>query len=603
MKQLLWILLLSAAAWAQGNDLFALSQSRQRDLQLSVYVTADDMVHYLSDEAGRREALSVLRCHGMSKVFLEFHRAGLVVDASLLKNNRTFFESNGIRAVGGIATVPGENFGVHQEAPLGWFNWQNPKTQMDVAGAMRMAASVFDEIIIDDFFCTGDTSAESRAAKGDRAWSQYRRELLSDLATKVMIEPARQVRPDIRIIIKYPQWYDRFHLFGYDIPKKSALFSSVWVGTETRGANTQRYGFVQPFEGFVNYRWINSISGKNQGAWFDHGDCDATDFIDQAYMSVLAGAKELTVFSYGVLMEGHGGHHKLRRDWERLADLSAALDASSEIAVYGYKPANHDAGSDLYIFDYIGMLGVPFAPVSQWPDNQAVIFLPTQAAGDPAVYQKIQTALKQDRRIIVTSGLLRQCKNPALTALAGVTLGTQGPIESQRVQWTDQSAEVSVPVKLAGSLTCTKSKALVQIDHAGTSVPLLTERRFKRGQLFVLNTHTFSQEDFDRVGEVLLAPSRLGLLALPQPVVQILRNAFTQPLAVELQAPTRVTCQSMGRNQWFIQNFNDAPVDLSFTTPVVSKQGAKEGWSGRSLADTDGRVRTTLGARERLWIR
>jgi len=159
MKRLLWILWLSGAAWAQGDDLFTLSQSRRCDLQFSVYVTADDIIHYLSDDAGRREALSVLRCHGMSKVFLEFHRGGLVVDASLLKTNRTFFENNGIRAVGGIATVPGKNFGVHQEAQLGWFNWQNPKTQMDVAGVMRMAASVFDEIIIDDFFCTGDTSA------------------------------------------------------------------------------------------------------------------------------------------------------------------------------------------------------------------------------------------------------------------------------------------------------------------------------------------------------------------------------------------------------------------------------------------------------------
>ncbi|HPI72785.1 MAG TPA: hypothetical protein PK843_01345 [bacterium] len=603
MKKLLWILWLPAAVWAQANDLFTLSQSRQRDLRLSVYVTADDIVHYLSDEAGRREALSVLRGHGMSKVFLEFHRGGLVVDASLLKTNRTFFENNGIRAVGGIATVPGKNFGVHQEAQLGWFNWQNPKTQMDVADVMRMAASVFDEIIIDDFFCTGDTSAESRTAKGDRSWSEYRRELLSDLATRVMLEPARQVRPDIRIIIKYPQWYDRFHLFGYDIAKKSALFSSVWVGTETRGANTQRYGFVQPFEGFVNYRWINSVSGKNQGAWFDHGDCDAIDFIDQAYMSVLAGAKELTVFSYGVFMQGHGGHHQLRRDWERLADLSAALDASSEMAVYGYKPANHDAGSDLYIFDYIGMLGIPFAPVSQWPVDQAVVFLPTQAAGDPAVYRKIQNALKQGRRIIVTAGFLRQCKNPALTELAGVRLGSQGPIESQRVLWNGQSAELTLPLKLAGPLTCTKSQVLVQADHVGASIPLLTERRFKQGQLFVLNTHTFSQADFDLVGEVLLAPSRLGLLALPQPVVQILRDTFVQPLTIELQAPARVTCQSMGRNQWFIQNFNDVPVDVSFAAPVVSKQGAKEGWSGRPLADADGRVRTTLGARERLWIR
>jgi len=598
-RSLVFLFVIISQLSVQGDDIYSYAQSRSQDLRMSVYITAHDVVQNLSDDTGRREAISLMRSHGMSKAFLEFYRGGLVVDKALLETNRVFFEKNGIRAVGGIATVPGPGFGVHQEARLGWFNWQNQKTQNDLTAVMKMAASVFDEIIVDDFVCTGDTSAESVQAKGTQSWSQYRRDLLTRMASQALIEPARSVRPDIWMIIKYPQWYDRFHLFGYDIPRKSALFDQVWVGTETRGASTQRYGFVQPYEGYVNYRWIKSVSAKTLGAWFDHGDCTAQDFIDQAYMSVLAGAKELTFFSYGPFIEGHPGHHLLRTQWCKLADLAAAVDPASEIAVYGYKPANHDAGGDLYIFDYLGMLGIPFAPTAQWPANAHVLFLPTQAAGDQEVEKKIQTALQQNRRVILTSGFLYACGNKRLLDLAGVTLGERKTITANTIQWAGREAKLEIPVKLAGTLVPTKSRTLMSAVHDDQSIPLLLERSLKKGRILVLNTHTFSQADFDQVDEVLLAPNKLGLLSLPQASVDYMRNCFVEPLAVKFSAPARVTCQSMGRGGWFIQNFNDSPAEILFQAAV----SAKDGWTGQSLAGTDGIVRRSLAGRERLWIK
>ena len=54
--------------------------------------------------------------------------------------------------------------------------------QRDLEGVMRTSAKVFDEFIVDDFLCTGDQSAESDAARQGRSWSQYRRDLLTELS-------------------------------------------------------------------------------------------------------------------------------------------------------------------------------------------------------------------------------------------------------------------------------------------------------------------------------------------------------------------------------------------------------------------------------------
>ena len=132
----------------------------------------------------------------------------------LLEKVKKSFLKNGMEVVGGIATVPGGDFGVKQKGKLGWFNWQNPKTQNDLKEVMQMSAEVFDEFIVDDFLCTADTSDESKVAKGSTSWSQYRRDLLSRLSKEIFMDPAKEVNPKIIMIIKYPQWYDRFHLFG-----------------------------------------------------------------------------------------------------------------------------------------------------------------------------------------------------------------------------------------------------------------------------------------------------------------------------------------------------------------------------------------------------
>lgn len=585
----------------QINDNFEFAKLHVNDLQLSVYMTAHTIERLLSVEEGRREAVSLMRANGITKVYIEVYRSGLVVSTELLTLVKDYFTKNGFEVVGGIATVPGKDFGVRQEGPLGWFNWQNPKTQNDLKQVMLDVAPIFDTFIIDDFLCTGDTSLESKTAKGEKEWSVYRRELMTGLAKSIFIDPARSVNPDINMIIKYPQWYDRFHMHGYDVESGPKLFDRVWVGTESRGQYTQRFGFVQPYEGFVNYRWMASNAGEKIGAaWFDHGDCDKLDFIEQAYQSVLAGAPELVIFNYGSFVNGHPGHHLLRMDFEKLVALAKTIAESPVLGISGYKPPQSDAGGDLYIMDFIGMFGIPLVPVSSYPDEAQTIFLPTQAATDIDIVSKVEASIQQGARIIVTSGFLANIENgDKLVSMAGISNPIINPLSSGRIINDGDIETLERPLDLEADFDVIDATIVLEAKVENAEIPFLTKS--KNGQIYVLNSHTFSQADFDAVGEVLLCPRQLGLLELPKSWANSIRGAFNEKLNIELDAPTRVTMQTLSNGDIVIHNYNknNEIIELS----GLDFTGYVDAFDNIELAITSNSISIDMKPRSRIWLK
>jgi len=583
------------------NDNYNYAKAHEDDLRLSVYMTAHTAEQLLSTQDGRREAVSLMRANGITKVYVEVYRSGLVVQPSLLAEVVDYFNQNGFEVVGGIATVPGGDFGVAQEGKLGWFNWQNPKTQNDLKQVILDVAPIFDTFIIDDFLCTGDTSLESKSAKGEQSWSVYRRTLLTELASSVFIEPARSVNPDIHLIIKYPQWYDRFHMFGYDVESGPRLFDEVWVGTETRGQYTQRFGFVQPYEGFVNYRWLASLSGdKIGGAWFDHGDCDQLDFIEQAYQSVLAGAPELVIFNYGSFVQGHPGHHLLRMDLEKLFDLAKTIKASPVVGIPGYKPPQSDAGGDLYIMDFIGMFGIPLVPVSSYPENATTIFLPAQAASDPDIITKVESSLQQGSRIIMTTGFLANIREEGkLTDKAGISGPVIGSLAADQILVDGIETHLNRPLDLEATFTTLDGQIELEAKAGNRLIPFLTKSA--DGQLYVLNSHTFSEADFEAVGEVLLCPRPLGLVELPQSWANTLRATFNHEMDIVLEAPTRVTMQPLENDDIVLHNYNQEEVEVKLSGVDLSRY--TDAFYGQELIFENDSMRIKMKPRSRVWLR
>ena len=583
------------------DDMFNYASAHKKDLSLSIFITTQAVNQYLSTEEGRREAVSLMHANGITKAYLEVYRS-TVAPPELLQTASDYLKNEGFEVAGGIATVPGPDFGIRQEARFEWFNWENPKTQNDLTKVMEDVAPIFDNFIVDDFLATSDTSAESAAAKGNRGWPEYRRDLLSELSKTIFIDPVKKINPKMNMIIKYPQWYDRYHLYGYDVVRQPELFDQVWVGTESRGQNTKSFGFVQSYESFIAYRWLASLSGdKIGGAWFDHIDCDQYDFIDQAYQSVLAGAKELILFNYYNLTEGHPGQHLLRLQFPRMIELSKAVAGKPVHGVAGYKAPHSDAGGDLYIMDYIGMLGIPLVPYASYPANEKVIFLPSQAAADSSVYEKLTASLDNGSRIIMTSGFLASLsKSNELAKRAGLNEGVK--VASQKTQdiiVNGQQQKMEVPLVLGAEMIVSEATTLLEVVVGNRKVPYLTQN--KEGNIVVINSHTFSNEDFEASGELLLCPEPVGIVHLPRAWANVIRHAFNEPLSFTAEADARVAIQPFGKDEWMIQNYNadESLVKLS-TTKTTS---AVDVLTGEQLPVTNGWLSIKLSPRGRVWIK
>jgi hypothetical protein len=515
-------------------------------LVLSVFATAPDVNSYLNTPVGREKTAAALRALHVSKIFLQGRLAGDFVPPAKLREIRDDLRARSFEVSGGIDMVPGAGYGVRQSGKLSWMNYQAEKTRRDVAGYFRDYAPVLDEIILDDAFCTADTSPESARARGDHTWAEYRQNLLVSLVKSMMLEPARQVRPDFRLIIKYPQWYDRFHLFGYEPARMSALADRVWVGTETRNPKTARLGYVQPTEGYINYRWLASVAGeKVYGAWFDHLDCTAQNFLDQAYQSVLAGAREITIWHMGPTLSDHPGNAALRRDWPRLVSLAERVRARAPQGIAFYKPVASASDENMYLADYLAMLGLPIVPVAQYPSQARVAFLAVQAAADPQLMEKVRQHLDGGATLVLTPALVRAV-GAGLAAMAGVRVSAQA--EPGHTQGTP-------PIDIDLGLHLTTAKLI-----PGT--PLVTSVAAGKGRLMVLNVRTFSEKDFEAAGEVLLAPRPLGLAELPRAAADALRRELLAPLGVRLSAPAGLAFYLLGDAR-VLYNFLDRDVEIA----------------------------------------
>jgi len=606
------IVLLATVTAVSAETQMETARGRVDALRFGSYATSHQVDQLAVDEDFRTRAWEAIQRMGITKLYVEVYRGGHTVGAEQLVFVRDWLGARRIDVVGGIATVPGGDVGRRQKGPLGWFNWQNAKTQRDLERIIRMAAPIFDTFIVDDFLCTGDIGEESRLARGDRSWGEYRRALITRLARSIFIDPAKQVNPDITMIVKYPQWYDRFHLFGYDTETLPRLFDQVWVGTETRGRNTQRFGFVQPYEGFVNYRWLAGIAGdKIGGAWFDHGDCAECDFLDQAYTSVLAGARELVFFNLGDIMRGHPDHAKVVAEFDRLADLVALVQTHPVTGVPAYKPPNSDPGGDMYLMDFLGMLGIPLVPVHEFPEAAPVILLPAQAAADPHLASHVKKAMAKGTHVVVTTSLL--CALSQDAGLAEV-LGVDPHVESSPVRASCTVEGTEITVDLEAPIEASTELDDVACTTAGKTLLLLRTVATPSGRVSLLNTHTYSQADFDAVGEVLLCPRPLGLLSVDGPPLSRLRSAFRSAPGPILEGPSCVTFHPFspsGDGGFVLQNFNDKAVSMTVTVTGENKRIARftDGFSGQpvpfSESPSEGRasLRVTLPARGRLWLR
>jgi len=369
----------------------------------STLFTAQDVRDHLATEQGRAEALEFCRKLGISKVYVETFRDGYQAEAQTLATARDFFRQAGLRVSGCVTTT-----GIGKRS-TGWdvaVCYTNHKNQERLESIFRFAAGIFDEIIIDDFFFTDCQCSECAAAKGSMSWPQYREKLMLEMARDRVLGPARQANPKVKVILKYPQWYDNFQERGYVVDKETELFDRIWVGTELRDPSSDEWGHTQQYRGYFLYRWFKDVAGeKTGGGWFDPFGTNAAFYLDQPLVTVLAGAPEAFLFHYGSLIssqykeqtEALAAHRNEFEDLSKLVGNWAGIPA--------YKPVSSEPGNEQFVFDQMGMLAIPLAPTAHFPENARAALFTLHSLKDVEFVAKLARFLNSGGTALVSEGL------------------------------------------------------------------------------------------------------------------------------------------------------------------------------------------------------
>ncbi|MCC6699490.1 MAG: hypothetical protein IT365_27945 [Candidatus Hydrogenedentes bacterium] len=565
-------------------------------LTLTAYLTAETLIGGMDVPEVRARAVERLRAGKISRVVLEGFRAGSVASESLLREARDYFAAEGFTVLGGIMPLQGAGFGKRSEGVetrQAVFCYSDEDTVAALELEVRKLARLFGQIVIDDAFFTSCRCAVCAAACHDGDWGAMRRRQLGMVAER-WLDAAHAENPRVRVTVKFPQYYDRYGRFGYDVERFPAIFDAVWQGTETRDPTTLDFGYVEPYQGYFNLRWMQLCAGgKCESGWFDFLDCDGQQFFDQAVTTSLGGAPDIVIWCYDERLFNGSRMGRLAKSLDSLRALNdAAVDPKG---VYVVKPPNRDGGRDLYVYDYLGMLGIPCVPAhSMTPSMQSVI-LTAHAVSDPSVAEAIPRALMAGRHVIVTFDALHKLKRkPQILEFFGYrpqdVIHAGGVVREFIIE--DAAYPCEKPFRVHGDLAPTDTSVLAWAvldasEDAPIRIPMVTSKVYAGGgRAIVWNVGTFGHEDFD-IREQLNVPVKSDWFNLPKRVVDFLRRTATAPHGYTIKAPARVASFLFAGHAAFV-NYGITPVEvevagLKWDPASLQSDSPKTACSGNTL--------------------
>jgi hypothetical protein len=189
---------------------------------IAIYFTTRCLASITTIEDFERDFAFFEKHLKISRVYLETHRDNMDVSRELLTSVKKFFESRGILVSGAITTtlfktvknkplidesgvygcggtILGKNAlnAVHAEsgAKTTWSTlcYTDAETRQKLKDVVEYTASMFDEIILDDFYFTSCTCPSCIAQKGSRTWEQFRLDLMAEVSKTLVIGPAKKV--------------------------------------------------------------------------------------------------------------------------------------------------------------------------------------------------------------------------------------------------------------------------------------------------------------------------------------------------------------------------------------------------------------------------
>ncbi|MBQ6577603.1 MAG: hypothetical protein IJL91_07645 [Bacteroidales bacterium] len=550
-----------------------------KNFKVSVYVRAYE-VEKMKDTQWLESTWKTISSQlDVDKIYLETHRDLLLVDDATLEKAKKFFEKQGLEVAGGIT------YTINESNDFETFSYSDPEDRAMVKKIAEHTAKHFDEFLLDDFFFTSSKKDVEIAAKGDKSWTEYRLQLMNEAGRNLVVGPAKAVNPKVKVIIKYPNWYDHFQGLGFNLEDGPQIFDGVWTGTETRDPAGNQH--LQNYLSYNIMRYFENISGgRNGGGWVDSGGIyNSMDrYAEQLFLTAIAKGRDVMLFAYNQLLDVKL-NPMFRAPWQdqgtswnydqmaapfkngketvepttmaRIADVvlrqadELVGKLGTPIGIQSYK-VFHAPGEE-FLQNYLGMIGLPMDMYSYFPKGRKTVLLTQQAATDPDLTKKISDQLMSGGDVFITTGLLKavpekiapicelQCDDlKALVNDFGMYGKSEKDILIPQVRYlTNDSWEVvSAGRPLTGGVT---------------GWPVLHRALYSKGTMYVLTI----PDDFG------------DLYSYPAGALNEIRRRMSSDMDLYLEGPSKIGLFMYDNKTVIVENFNDNPVDIK----LVAKPG------------------------------
>ena len=584
MKYLTKMLLTAVAVW-MTMPMVAAKQKKFENFKVSTYIRAQDVARMDDEKFLKSTWETVNQQVDLDKIYLETHRDAFTVPEKTMLKVKKFFESKGLEVGGGITYTRSE------PTDFETYSYARPDERKIVKEVAEYTAKLFDDFILDDFFFIDLKNDDEIAAKGNKSWTEYRLRLMADAGRELVVNPAKAVNPKVKVIVKYPNWYDHFHGLGFNLEEEPAYFDGIWTGTETRDP-----GSAQHLQNYLSYnvvRYFDNIAPgkrsadgrllpegrKNGGGWVDAGGIHMSmdRYAEQLHLTMLSKTPEIILWNYMQLYEVKITPQQRAR-WQEAASsfnydqmvapytrngktitptsLARFADVTlhqtdklvgqlgNPIGLVSYKPY-HSNGEE-FLQNYLGMIGLPMDMHPQFLTDRQQILLTEQAAKDKQIVEKIKQQLKKGGDVIITTGLLKAIRHE-IADVCELYCGDLKAIVND-FGWNGKSErEFIIPqVKYFTNDAWEVVSAGRPLNGGVSGYPILLRDTYSKGMLFVLTI----PDDYG------------NLYDFPAGALNIIRRAMSKDVGVYIEGPSKVALFPYDNKTMVVENFNDEPVNV-----------------------------------------
>jgi hypothetical protein len=456
------------------------------------------------------------------------------------------------------------------------FCYTKPESRKRVKEIAEYTAKLFDEIILDDFFFTNCKCESCIKAKGDKSWSEFRIDLMKGAARNLVVGPAKAVNPKVKMVIKYPNWYEHFQGCGFNLEAQPKIFDGIYTGTETRDpVYTDQH--LQQYESYLIFRYFENIKpGGNGGGWVDTGSIRYMDrYAEQLWLTLFAKAPEITLFNFNSMLRPIPQEY--RAGWQgsfdfnemmqpiKLADGTTVAPSSmarpagyslelvdkflgklgNPVGVKSYKPY-HSLGED-FLHNYIGMCGIPMDLMPEFPAEANVIFLTESAKFDKKIVAKIKKQLVAGKTVVITSGLYKALQGKGIEDIVELRIGDEKARTKQfQRRWGpvyESKQEIVIPqIKYLTNDSWEEIFCLA----SGNGYPILHSADYANSRLYILTIP-------DNYGD---------LYNLPVEVLTQIRAVLAREMYVRLDGPSQLAMFVYDNDTFIVESFLPEGVDV-----------------------------------------